>query len=150
MSSLNFSLTPFALPGSHEAASFGSFHLLVLSMNPTVSMDLPPSSQPVSPAQLNDDKINKLLQMGTSDSFLCLFHHSNLMTFTAVGHHAFQCPLCDTHVHTSIPSSILLTSSGQFHTLTSHYHKRTCLSALACKEKHTVTAVLQQMGTVTT
>ena len=108
-----------------------------------------PHSFPVpGPPQLDDTTKDDLLQLGNNQSFLTLFQHGALTTIIVTGYHTFQCPLCDSHVSTSIPSTVLLTSAGQFHALMTHYRKKPCLATVARKEKGGIAAILQSMGTV--
>ena len=135
--------------GSHESASFGRFRPApVLS---TVPPSLPAPrllTQPALPhPQLTKDTIHKLLEMGTSQLFFILFQHRSLTAVVFAGYHAFKCLLCDSHVNTSIPGTVLLTSGGQFNTLMNHYCKKPYQMALAWKEKKGANTVLQGMNT---
>lgn len=143
------SLLTSVTPGNREAALFGSFPVTPATPGPvsTVSSNssLPPDTS--SFPRLDNKTIKEYLEMGMGSLFLVLFQHAYLKTLVISGHHAFQCPHCDTIVNTSIPGSVRLLSSGQFHPLTTHYRKKSCLTALAHKEKDKMAAILHGMST---
>jgi hypothetical protein len=87
--------------------------------------------------------------MGTADAFLALFQHGHIITVVLGRFHGIQCPECSITIKTSIPNNIPLGSIGQFHALANHYRQKSCLTALACKEKAAAVSLIQEITSPT-
>lgn len=137
-------LIAFQSPAGDHKASGSSAGIFGALLPPPSASD-PPRPLPATCA-LSNDRVLKLLEMGTSNLFLTLFQYGYLAATTVNGYYALECPHCNNRVKTSIPSTTALSSSGQFNALTNHYCRKACISASTHNDRETTSMYLQTIS----